>query len=287
MENKISGLPKKILDRLDKEKVKQIPGWLFKAKNILFWMLWIIFVICGGSLAVSAMAFHARFAGWDYFPITHGSLGSFILDTFPYIWLIILIIFLFIGYENFKKTKTGYKYTFSLIVGVSLFACLVGGFVLDTTGIGRVADEDIGRHLPFNHSISERQGEFWSKPDEGLLFGDIISIDEIAATLVLSDINKSEWTVDISQLSEADRAAIQPSANIRLIGWREDGDEVFNACFVIPWEPGMRPEMPKPGDCENENCPLPPAPPDNEQKTITSCQDIPGYEFLVKMKKSE
>lgn len=284
-EKNFDDLPDKILERIEKEHVKQVPGWWFKTKNILFWVLWIIFVVGGGSLAVSAMAFHTRFAGWDSYLITHDSLLSFILDTFPYIWLLILVIFLVIGYENIKNTKTGYKYTFSLITGISLISCLIGGFILYTTGLGRIADEDIGSRLPFGHSAMERQGEFWSKPNEGLLFGEIVSINEENSTFVLKDKNKTEWTVNTSQLSETDKVTIQSSSNIRLIGWRKDDSEIFNACFIIPWEKNM------PGrglklfnNCGKNDCPPPPTISDIEQKKITSCEGVPGYEFLIKTK---
>jgi len=287
-EKEINDLPDKILERIEKEHVKQIPGWWFKTKNILFWVLWTIFVVGGGSLAVSAMAFHTRFAGWDSYLVTHDSLLSFILDTFPYIWLIILVIFLIIGYENIKNTKTGYKYTFSLIAGVSLVSCLVGGFILYTTGLGQIADEDIGSRLPFSHSAMERQGEFWLKPNEGLLFGKIISIDTENSTFILRDKNKNEWTVDISELSEADKITIQSSTNIRLIGWREADSEIFNACFIIPWENEIlnRHQEPFP-DCDKDDCPLLNIMSDEEQKEITSCKGVPGYEFLIKTQEEE
>ncbi|MFA6131455.1 MAG: hypothetical protein WC702_00085 [Patescibacteria group bacterium] len=285
-EKNLDELSNKILERIDKEGVKQIPGWWFKTKNILFWTLWIVFVVGGGSLAVSAMAFHTRFAGWDFYQVTHGSLGNFIIDTFPYIWLIILAVFLVIGYEDIKNTKKGYKYTFSLIAGLSLVTCLIGGFVLYAVGLGRLADENIGPRLPFGHSAMERQGEFWSKPNEGLLFGNVVSINNDNETFVLSDKNGSEWTVNVSQLSETDKAAIETNANIRLIGWREDDDSAFNACFVILWGNEMRPTAPNRKDCDNDYCPLPPTPVEVEQKIITSCKDLPGYKFLLDLKET-
>ena len=69
----------KILSRL--EDIKQTPVWIFRTKNILFWIFWVIFVVFGGSLSVAAIVFHVRFAGWNLYPVTHGSLGMFIVDT--------------------------------------------------------------------------------------------------------------------------------------------------------------------------------------------------------------
>jgi hypothetical protein len=70
------------------------------------------------------------------------------------------------------------------------------------------------------------------------------------------------------------------------IGWREDDSDIFNACFIIEWESGMRPEMSKAKNCQKSGgCQMPPPPPKEfESKTITSCEDLPGYELLIESK---
>lgn len=294
------GLPEKVLDRITKEHVKQKPRWVFRTKNVVFWTLWFICIVGGGSFAVAAILFHSRFAGWDMYPVTHGSLLSFLTDTFPYIWILILAAFLVLGFENVRNTKTGYRYAFSWITGLSLAACLVGGSVLYALGAGKYIDEGIGEHIPFHRPAIRHQEEFWSNPERGLLFGTVTAVEPVGAAFSLRDMNGTVWSIDGSDLPETDRASLTASSEIRLVGLPQEGSELsFHACFVIPWEvPGGHGGPPAgAAPCMGEDCapmPLPPpnaddAPPlpSDAASAPSTCADIPGYDFILQMKSQE
>ncbi|HBR80242.1 MAG: hypothetical protein UX09_C0027G0012 [Candidatus Uhrbacteria bacterium GW2011_GWE2_45_35] len=271
------------------EKVKQTPAWKFKIKNLLFWILWVIFVVFGGSLAVAAIAFHTRFSGWNFYPVTHGSVGIFLLDTLPYVWLLIFIAFLFIGYENFKNTKHGYRYSFAGIVSFSLLCCLISGFVLYSIGVGKFLDEDFGKHLPFHHPAFEQQLKAWQNPGRGLLTGNVVSINFEIKTFVLQDAAENFWQVDGSNLVEEDwqEVLLAEAGELRLLGLNlSEVENNFIACLIMPWGEEMRGHglnrsFPI---CGESNCDLPPFPDQKEIFDPSSCEGLPGYDVILRMK---
>ncbi|MFH1611589.1 MAG: hypothetical protein ABIA83_03235 [Patescibacteria group bacterium] len=268
-----------ILDELEKKDIKQIPRWIFITKNVAFWIFWIVFVVFGGSLAVCSVIFHIQFSGWEYYPITHGSLGTFLIDAVPYVWIALFLIFLVVGYENIRHTKRGYRYAFSAVIALSLFASITGGSFLYILGTGRFIDEHIGAHIPFDRKPPGLNKELWDGSEKGLLAGTILSVNQDSGQFTLQEFNNSQWVVDTTQLSDENWSLIEQGSEIRVVGLPySDGDELFVSCFVFPWE-----DMPEPRSEFNHDF-LPPRPCDDCQITdmqdIESCEDVPTFDFL-------
>ncbi|HCT86356.1 MAG: hypothetical protein A2W97_07805 [Bacteroidetes bacterium GWE2_40_63] len=269
---------KEILEELEEENIKQIPRWMFILKNIVFWLLWVVFVIFGGSLTVSSVIFHIQFSGWEYYPVTHSSLGNFLIDAVPYVWIILFIIFLSIGFENIRHTRRGYKYAFSALITLSLLLSVAGGTFLNALGAGRFVEDHLGGHIPFDREPPGLNEGLWNGAEKGLLAGTISWADQGGGRFMLEEFDQSQWLIDATQLSDDDWNLIEQGSEIRVVGLPyNEGDEFFVSCFVFSWDNTRRP----PGD---PGFIPPPSQPCSEcqhnMADIKSCDDVPSFDFL-------
>jgi len=113
-------ISQKALKTIRDKKIKPKSKLEFSIKEYLFWLVFVLSVFIG-SFAVSIIIFM----------VNRGGLGrqSALLNV-PYFWIIVLLIFLFLAYFNFKHTKKGYRYNPYLVVVTSVLISIVFGFVI-------------------------------------------------------------------------------------------------------------------------------------------------------------
>lgn len=282
----MSDLANKILQRIDEEQIKPVPGWKFSAKNGLFWTSWIVSVLVG-SVAVSAGIFVMANAGWQYYEATHENLVTFFVESLPYLWILVLGGFIFFGYENFRHTKRGYQFRFVSILILSIGTSMAAGSVLYFVGVGQIFDQHVAAGIPFHQPVVEYQQELWERPEKGLLAGEVKNISEDYNWFTLSTFKGEEWTVYTSELSEPDFNTLSEFSQVRVIGLI-DSDNTSNelvACIIFPWEVYGAPPS---GDSSRRDYPthytIGCTTPDCEIKPIeernTKCKDVRPYSKL-------
>ena len=226
-----------VLDRI--EEVTPYSKVHFVFRDALFWVLFAISIIVGAA-GVAAMLFTAMNIGWEFHEATHDNLVTFLASTLPYVWFIILIGMVLLGYFDIRHTKRGYKYSLHTIVGISVAGSIVGGVVLHGAGMSRAIDEGIGRHIPLHSPALTKQEEMWTKPENGLLAGNVEYVDVTEDTVVLESFDKLDITINIEELRQSDIAVLESKKRVRVVGV-EDEDGVFYACHVLPFDVMERP----------------------------------------------
>lgn len=238
-------ISKKILQKIKEENIKPKPKWEFLLKDCVFWGAFAMSILIGG-LVTSVAIFRISTNDWDIAEKLGHHPFNFALRTFPYFWLIILAIFIFIAYYNFEHTKKGYKVgiSFAVMAGVVLSIALGCAFL--AAGLARVMDEQALKHLPFyrNYNLDDRV-EMWSQIDKGLIAGEIIEI--IPNGLIIEGFDGKKWTIDTSAVPKELLMNLKREMIIGIIG-EKISDEIFNAIDIRPWKgnfmkPHMKPHM--------------------------------------------
>jgi hypothetical protein len=213
-------LKSKILDLIERDKIKPTSKIYFAVKDKALWSLLLISMIFG-SIACSVMIFSFTNSEFGFYDVTNDSFFDFILRVTPYLWVILFVVFGLIGYENFKHTSKGYRYSFGFIVIVGLVINIVLGVILHSFGVSKMIDHD---YLPadsmFIRSSDALRRESWNQPDKGVLSGQVISYG--SSTFVLKDFNGNLWTVSSVYIPDISLDLISTSSEVRIIGVKQD-----------------------------------------------------------------
>ncbi|MFA5936107.1 MAG: hypothetical protein WC787_04640 [Patescibacteria group bacterium] len=227
-------LAHKVLERIDEQHVEPRPRWQFLLKNQVQWLL-LAMCLAVGAITASAAIYGVANAGWEFREVTNDSLGSFLFQSIPFLWIAALAIVLILAYENFRHTKSGYRYPVLSVIGLVFLIALIGGAIFFATGFGHRFEEGIGGRIPFHRPPLEMQNLLWMKPGKGLLVGEVVSIDPVDKTCILKALDGKEWNVDIQDINALSFEVLQTSRLVRVVGIAgEDG--VFRSCLILPWE---------------------------------------------------
>ena len=230
----------KVLKKIQSEKIKPKPRWEFLLKNYVFWGAFALSIFIGG-LASSIAIFKITTTDWDvarklgHHPISFG------FQTMPYFWLIILAIFIFVAYYNFKHTKEGFKFRLPLTITASILASIILGFALFGAGIAKRMDEQALKHIPMYQSMEFKpKMEMWSQIDKGLLAGEITAITN--DYIEIESLDGTTWKIKTEKISEEILENLEERMPIRIIGQTSDEEEgVFNAEDIRPWKGNFLP----------------------------------------------
>ncbi|MCC7436618.1 hypothetical protein IT402_01955 [Candidatus Nomurabacteria bacterium] len=245
MENQEKTTAEKIIQKIEQDKVAPIAKWHFVLKNSSFWALWLLSVVLG-SCAVAATIFVFLNSGWTFRSVTHDSFFKFILDVIPFFWIISLGLMIVFGYFNIRHTKKGYRFSFYLIIILSVVASFIGGTLIYAAGIAKNID-NIRRPIPFAKPIMSVREDRWVNPGAGLLAGTVESLDEDNQILSLKLFKGEEIEISTKELREEDFDLIEEGQQIRIIGGPDISDkDIFVACTVLPWDIQSQPINPKP-----------------------------------------
>lgn len=286
-----SKLADSIMHKIEREQIKPVPGWRFVIWNGFYWVAWGVTIVVG-SAAVAASIFVISNAGWKYYAATSSSFFEFFVKSLPYLWIVVLLIFIILSVENFKKTKRGYRLSliWTLLTSVGL-SCL-GGAILFYFGFGYVIDEDLGQVIPFHQTMIEHQKTVWNNPPAGLVAGEVVEVDEAGQTMLMQTFNGTELNISTASLMTHDLETLANFNEVRVVGYFEDSASgevsVFTACLVIPWEiyghrdGSGRPKMPgwpppSATDCEEDS------EINLEEVRNNKCKDVRPYEIIIQL----
>lgn len=252
MEKEQNTTAEKVIQKIDQDKLVPIARWHFTLRNSGFWTLWGLSIILG-ACATAATIFVFLNSGWTYRAVTHNSLFKFILDVIPFFWIVSLVAMIAFGYFNIRHTKRGYRFSFYLVVLLSVVISFIGGTLIYAAGIARNID-NIRRPLPFSRPIMSVKEGSWNNPEAGLLAGEVVSFDEKESVFKVKLFSGEEKNVSTVELSEENLEILEEGKKIRIIvGPVAQDSNVFIACAVLPWdtEKEIRQPMPKPLPSKN------------------------------------
>ena len=221
----------KVLEKIKKKGIKPIPKWHFVLKNTLFWVLFL------ASIKLGSMAFAIillAVSSTDFEVISHitDSKGEFILGLLPLLWIGGLFLFLFSSFEGFKKTKLGYKYTPTQVIGSSFGLSILLGLGFFFTGGAEKLEQKFADKMPRYESLSEKRIKRWSMPESGFLAGEIQEVTD--ESIIIQDLNGKEWAIITKRAIIRPRVKQVSGEKIKIMGrMLEEGR--FVAKEIRPW----------------------------------------------------
>lgn len=241
-------LSQEVLHRIAEEGIEPKPHWEFLLRESVIWTLVALCVLVGG-LAVSVILTLLVTDGLGL-ALVHAPSKGLVLVAMPYIWLVLLLIFLLVAEYNIRHTKRGYRYRWATVfVGVILLSILLG-MLFFRIGWGESV-ERVSHQVPFYERVAEQREELWEHPERGLIRGEISELSVDLGVLRLNDSAGREWSV-IFEKNALSRNHWVPSAGslVKVLG-RQTGELEFRARAVLPWNfdrafPIPRPIIPAP-----------------------------------------
>ena len=229
----------KVLDLIENDKIKQTSKLYFSIKDSTFWLLCFISIILG-SVAFSVIIFNFANSEAELYQMTSDSLFDFILDMTPYLWIFLFTAFAFIGYENFRYTSKGYRYSFYFILVMSLTLSVTGGVILHLVGVSEYVDKNM---IPEGYIIKTSDGSrgtLWNQPQRGILSGEIIGVTASGTSFILKDFNNNIWTIDSVYVPDVNLYLISTSSKVRVVGFvqapNSTSSPYVEACYIFPWD---------------------------------------------------
>ena len=242
--DKESKIVQEVLDRIEKENIEPKAKWRFVLEHSLLWVPGVLATVLGG-FAFSVLLFEVSHAGWRYWGITHRSLGSFLLDSLPYLWIFILSVFILAATWRFRKTDKGYKYNPIVLTATSILVSIVLGVFGHFVGVGEKIEKKIAL-LSVYKGIEAKQMNIWEKPEDGRMIGQIVFAGDDA---YLVEPDGEKWDLVFEQPDLMELPFVKDENGVRLVGY-VSAPQVFNVCLILPefdpYKKGRDPQMPRP-----------------------------------------
>ena len=217
--------------RIREENIKPIPRWRFTARNSMIWVLVFLSVIVG-AISFSVILFVIQQIEFNLIAhMTHSRLEMW-LGLLPFLWIILLIVFILISIFGIKKTRKGYKFRVSRIVGANIIFSILLGTMLFLGGGARWLENAFEVNMSFYEGINDKKIKMWSKPEQGYLAGTIEQVYD--TSFMMKDFEEKEWEVVITHARIFEMVDLAGGEKVKIMGSLLHGNK-FIANEVRPW----------------------------------------------------
>ncbi len=225
-------ISKEVIKKIEKENIKPIGKWSFVLKESFLWVLFVFNVIFGSiGFAITSYLFESSDI-LDFILSVNDFLQILVLSI-PIIWVLLTVIFVFVGYLNLRYTKGGYRYSIGKIFLINILCILVLGVFLRNVGVSEKLNTLFVDNFPSYQQSVDPRYSVWSRPQEGYIAGEILSIQD--NVVKIKDLDGKKWSIDISQANVRGAVNLTVGEKIKSRGSAQDNN-VFNALDVLPWE---------------------------------------------------
>ncbi len=228
-------LSEKTFEKIGKEEITPIAKWKFFLKNVAVWTTG-VFVIIAGGIVTALTIYRVRDSDWGVYKNLGESPFIYTIRILPYVWIIVVILFIAIAYYNVRNTKGGYRYATHIIVFGSIFGSLLLGTAFFSLGFGEHIDAQIGISVPAYEYLGYNKQKIWTNPGEGLLSGQIIALRNSSSSFIIRDFTGKPWVIYSDPNARWDAFVLpRVGEQIKIIGKQETHD-IFFASEIRPWK---------------------------------------------------
>lgn len=223
---------KKIIDQIKKQEIVPAPKWKLNLKSYVFWVLLIGIVLLSAiflSLAIFSVV------DFDFELMRQLRLGRYIrllIVSAPYVWLIMLVLTIVLGFFVFRKTRTGYRYNALLIASVILLVVSTLGAGAHMMKVNDRIENAFSRGPEGLHRLAPPGEEKFFNPKEGIISGKII--EKQKELIVIKNINGEEWAVSYDKDTKIRRSELIKVQGVVIVIGEETGEREFNASAIKP-----------------------------------------------------
>lgn len=224
----MNNVVEKVIQKIEAEKIKPASGFNFFIKRFFLWFSIFISVILA-SLMVAVVFFLLANLDWDIAGRFTSFQPFFIFLALPYFWILLLAIFSFLVYRNYRHTKYGYRLKFGLLILTFLILSLSLGFFAERLDWGHRVEKFISEKISFYNHL-DNNSIIWSSVTKGLLAGKIIEVGP--KEIIISDLDGQTWRVNY--IESAITTSLSLGEKIKIIG-QQTGDNEFLAKEIRSW----------------------------------------------------
>jgi hypothetical protein len=160
-----------------------------------------------------------------------------VVEALPYLWILVFGFMALGAAYNIRHTKHGYRYSLWHILLSSVAFSLAGGFALQLFGLGYTVDHFLGQQMRAYMSQEKMEQRLWQNPTDGRLLGHLTHHTlATSSSIIFLDTIGDSWQVDVSELTQRERALVEGKGTVRLIGQISD-EKVrrFHSCGAFSW----------------------------------------------------
>jgi hypothetical protein len=229
-----------IVGKIKQDNIAPAPRWHFLLKSYVFWGLLVISILLG-SLSFSVIAHLVAIGDFDIFLYLQKNIMTSVVMLLPYFWLMSLAIFALVAYYNWKHTRLGYRFKRRWIFISSVVISTTLGSIFYAFGMGNAIDRIMVRALPFyDLSKHSARNELWLQPENGLIMGKIVSVDDATNQITIQDVQGNNWNIDENEILPMIGEPIRKGKIVKVVG-KKSGKNNFTAK-----------EVRRCGDCQDD-----------------------------------
>jgi hypothetical protein len=174
---------------------------------------------------------------YAFYEATHDNFLTFVVETLPYLWLIVFVAMSLFAIYNLRHTMHGYRYPVWVILASSVVLSFAGGSAMQLLGFGYTVDRVLGENMNMYMSQQKQERKLWQAPEDGRLVGrQVLSTLVPTSTIIFEDIQGVRWTLSVEELTPMDLQLLASEKNIKLLGTTSDTTtRRFHACGAFPW----------------------------------------------------
>lgn len=189
----MNSLSEKILEEIHSKKITPRSRWYFLTKE------WILWFACGvvtllGAVAFSIVLFFLFNVNWKVRYFLEMSQWKILFQMMPLLWVVLFVGLFILSLFHAHQTKRGYRYH-RIIIFSTLGISFVLGIFIYQMGMAHIVESIVGSHIPRYQTLLERKAQMWHRPEEGLLGGQIVAIEN-PKIFVLRDRYLVVWNIE-------------------------------------------------------------------------------------------
>ena len=194
------------------------------------WLFWLLSILIG-ALAVAVSVFVMSHNQYALYEATHNNGLTALVDTLPYLWLVVFGLMSAFAIYNLRHTSHGYRYPVWYIISSSVVLSFAGGSALQMFGLGYVVDDTLGNNVKSYMSQEKVEKVMWQSPEDGRLLGkQVLDTVSPTTTVIFEDDSGERWTMNVSDLNEKERDLLKSEQKVKIVGITDDGSLRFHAC---------------------------------------------------------
>jgi hypothetical protein len=225
-------ISEKVIEKIRREKAVPRARWKFRLAHAIILTLLFGCLIVGGLALGTVLEIIGEFDLGNVLSRPKGL--RLAISSLPYVWLICMVIFLALAVAEYLRTRHGYRYRLRNVLGILFIAIAVLGAGFYASGLTFRLENYLENNVPHYGKLTKTPQNFWYQPEEGLIWGRIISNDPGNKLLEIESPGEIFWQVDYSEATIRPRVSFQQGENIRAIG-KEKGDNNFMAEDIKPF----------------------------------------------------
>lgn len=225
-------LSKNIIDKIKKDHIVPYAKWKVNWKSYLFWTL-LTFLILLSAIFLSLA--YLSIIDFDFDLMRQMKLGRYfglLMVSAPYLWASMLALTLFLGFQVFRKTEKGYRYSVLFMAGIIFLAVSALGVAAHMGHVNKKFGEAFANGPRSLRGLAPLGEQKFFRPEEGIIAGEIV--EKNSSSLVIETLGNGEWEISYDENTRIGKPQHLEVGQAVIIVGEKTGEQKFKAFGVKP-----------------------------------------------------